>query len=438
LPAWPALYLLAAVGLSQITFYVLRFTQYAVRNISSRGLEGAQYAVLGIFLLLLILPAFLTYPYYLSYFNPLLGGPWTAPKLVKVGWGEGLDQVGRWLAGQPDAPGLRVGSTYASALAPFFPGKIGEVTAGGLDYLVLYRKQVQGGEPSPSILRYFQAEEPVHTVRLDGIDYAWIYAGPAMQPAMANEAAFDIGILPKPLAFRLSHPYLPIGQEATVEVLWLAGDELPAGLSRLTVQSREDLTRPPGDRENRAFVEGSAQLQRRGDGLVLSRHKLKIPGDLPRAGYGLLVDGRPLGAAEARLLIVPPLDEQLDADFGGQVCLVGYSFDAPTGTLRLAWQAAPLARADYTVFVHVLDANGNRVAGADAQPPVPASQWGRGEVIVDERVVPIPQGGTAQDYGLAVGLYRPGTGKRLPLLDEMGEPVGDRLLLPLSLAAAND
>ena len=37
-------------------------------------------------------------PYYLTYFNPLLGGTRRAPTVMMVGWGEGLDPVGRWLA----------------------------------------------------------------------------------------------------------------------------------------------------------------------------------------------------------------------------------------------------------------------------------------------------------------------------------------------------
>jgi 4-amino-4-deoxy-L-arabinose transferase-like glycosyltransferase len=442
LPAWPALYLLAAAGLSPIlslksqvriigTQYAIRNTQYAPRR---------HFAIRGILLFILVLPALVTYPYYFPYFNPLLGGALTAPRLVKIGWGEGLDQVGRWLDGQPDAPAVRVGSYYASALAPFFPGNISDVTAGGLDYVVLYRKQVQGGYPSPTILRYYEAANPLQTVRLDGIEYAWVYPGPAVRPAMANEAAFDIGILPKPLAFRLNHPYLPIGQEVIVDVLWLAGDDLPAAPSRLAVQPVDDLTRRPGERSNEVFAESPARLERRPDGLVVSRHELVIPASLPRGSYGLLVDGRPLGVVEARQFSLPPLDERLDANFGGQLRLVGYSLDPPLKSsavrlgsvtaIRLVWQAAPKAWADYTVFLHLVNADGERVAGWDAQPPVRTSKWARGEVVVDEQRLPaqgdLPRG----DYRLVVGLYRSDTGEALSLLNEAGTPAGSGLTLP--------
>jgi hypothetical protein len=384
-----------------------------------------------VLLLLLILPVLVTFPYYLTYFNPLIGGSLTAPRLVKIGWGEGLDQVGHWLNDQPDAAATRVGSYYASALAPFYQGKIRDVTDDGLDYVVLYLKQAQGGDPLPSILRYFDAEEPLQTVRLNGIEYARLYSGPGVQPALANEPAFDIGILPKPLAFRLGQPYLPIGQEVAVDVLWVAGDDLPEAPSRLTVQPLDDLTRRPGGRSNDVFVESLAQLERRSDGLIISRHELRVPPDLPRGSYSLLVDGRPLGVADTRQFTPPPVDERLDANFGGQLRLIGHTFDASTRGLSLVWQAAPSAGADYTVFVHVVDPAGDRLVGTDAQPPVPTSQWARGEVVVDERVVPIPDDLSPGDYGLMVGLYHAGTGERVPLLNEVGTAIGDSLVLPM-------
>lgn len=431
LPAWPALYLLAAAGLARVVEWANR-TQDRVRRWTRVGNP--------VLVFILALPALAFYPYYFTYFNPLVGGPLTASRLVKIGWGEGLDQVGRWLDGQPAAPALQVGSYYASALTPFFSGRVSSVTAGGLDYVVLYVKQVQAGYPSPTVLRYFEAQSPLHTVRLGGIDYAWVYAGPGVQPAMTNEVVYpwtgpvgDMGILPRPLAFRPSQPYLPLGQETVVDVLWLAGDDLPTDPSRLTMQPSDDLGLSPGTRSGDVFAEALARLERRADGLVVSQHKLKIAAGLSRGGYGLLVDGRPLGGVEARQFTPPPLDERLDADFGGQLRLIGYTFDAPTGTLRLAWQAAPRAWADYTVFVHVVDTSGNRLVGTDAQPPVPTSEWVRGEVVVDERVVSIPDGLTSEGYRLAVGLYRADSGERLTLLDSAGMPVGDSLMLPVRL-----
>jgi hypothetical protein len=127
---------------------------------------------------------------------------------------------------------------------------------------------------------------------------------------------------------------------------------------------------------------------------------------------------------------LPPLGERLDVNFGDQVQLVGYTLEAPTATLLLVWRAAPRVWSDYTVFVHLVDAAGTRLAGADAQPPVPTSQWVRGEVVIDERVVPTADGTADGDYRLSVGLYNSGTGQRLPILGTGGLPIGDSLILP--------
>ena len=63
-------------------------------------------ATLSLIFLLHGLPGFLHYPYYLTYFNPLLGGSVTAPHVLFVGWGEGLEAAAEWLNKQPEAETL--------------------------------------------------------------------------------------------------------------------------------------------------------------------------------------------------------------------------------------------------------------------------------------------------------------------------------------------
>jgi 4-amino-4-deoxy-L-arabinose transferase-like glycosyltransferase len=432
LPAWPALYLLAGLGLARL----------ATLLPALRVARGARLATAGLLAILLVLPAVASHPYYLSYFNPLAGGGLTAPRLVKIGWGEGLDRVGQWLQAHPDAAALRVGAPYPSALSPFFSGRQSGVTASQLDHVVTYIKQTQEGDPSPAWLRYFLAEPPLAVVRLAGIEYARIYAGPSMQPAMANEAAFDTGILPKPLFFRPDRPFAAIGEPLAVTVLWLADAELPVAPTHLTLQPAADLTDLPERRPGTLWADARATLGRRPDGLVTSRYVLQLPPDLPRGQHSLLVDGRPLGAIDARLFQPPPLATRLDATFGDQVRLMGVMESGPLtkgAMLRLVWQAAPRAWADYTVFLHLLNANGQRVAGLDVQPPVPTSDWARGEVVVMtyapniDRALPVPPDLPPGEYRLAVGLYAPISGERLPVRDAAGNPSGDSVLLPLAV-----
>jgi hypothetical protein len=105
--------------------------------------------------------------------------------------------------------------------------------------------------------------------------------------------------------------------------------------------------------------------------------------------------------------------------------------------LQLVWQAKPRAWADYTVFLHLLDSRGERVAGLDVQPAVPASAWARGEIVVmtyapaTSRALPIPHNLPAGEYRLAVGLYEPASGQRLPVRGVGGIRQGDSIALPV-------
>ncbi len=75
---------------------------------------------------------------------------------------------------------------------------------------------------------------------------------------------------------------------------------------------------------------------------------------------------------------------------------------------------------NYIVFVHVADAAGNPLAGADG-PPVggqyPTRAWTPGEWVTDQRPLSLPPGATVQ-----VGLYVLATGERLPV-DSTAETV---------------
>ena len=145
--------------------------------------------VLAAIFLLHGLFAFAHYPYYFTYFNPLVGGSRTAPGVLMVGWGEGLDEVGKWFAQQPDAAELRVVSGYAEGPLGYFlqPGQrafaLTESSTRQLvsrqvvdvDYVVLYANQWQRGIPSPELVRYFLGREPAYIVRSGGLELARVY-----------------------------------------------------------------------------------------------------------------------------------------------------------------------------------------------------------------------------------------------------------------------
>lgn len=143
-------------------------------------------------------------------------------------------------------------------------------------------------------------------------------------------------------------------------------------------------------------------------------------------GDRLVVDGRSddrilldaVKVAPRQALAYTP-QTRTDATFGQSVKLNGYDAEIRSGsvTLTLYWQSlSPLDR-DYTVFVHLLDGEGKRVAQADQQPQGgnnPTSLWQVGEQIRDEYILPLPAD-TSGPYRVEMGMYLLDTGARLPL-----------------------
>jgi len=77
------------------------------------------------------------------------------------------------------------------------------------------------------------------------------------------------------------------------------------------------------------------------------------------------------------------------------------------------------------VFVHVLR-SGASVAQHDGDPAngqYPMSQWRPGDMVIDEHV--LSGAWDAKRDQVVVGLYRRGTGERLPVVDRAGNVVGD-------------
>ena len=136
-----------------------------------------------------------TYPYYINYYNPLLGGNRVAVRTLFYGWGEGLEQVGAWLNGQPEATELHAISWYADgSLSYTFDGEASGVDYGSrinwldADYLVLYVNQIQRDIPTATAVDYFLRRTPAFTVTLDGIVMARVYDLHALLDKLAEQA----------------------------------------------------------------------------------------------------------------------------------------------------------------------------------------------------------------------------------------------------------
>lgn len=170
---------------------------------------------------------------------------------------------------------------------------------------------------------------------------------------------------------------------------------------------------------------------------IIDRQLLTIPGDIAAGEYDIVArfldeDGavlsrvnlKPLTVnATQRIFTPPPFETAVNATFGDEIALLGYSLNA-TGepgiyTLTLVWQAALLPAADYTIFVHLLQPDGTCNPCAwqqDSMPQqghYPTGRWQVGEVVIDSYQIVFPETAPPGVYPLEVGLYLAENGRRL-------------------------
>ena len=131
-------------------------------------------------------------------------------------------------------------------------------------------------------------------------------------------------------------------------------------------------------------------------------------------------------------------------NFDDKIALLDVSLEpaslAPGGQLAvtITWQGLAEMDEDYTVFVQVLDASDRIVGQVDAWPVQgtrPTGDWRPGEIIVDPYAVQLnpdlPQG----DYRVITGLYLLSTGRRIPVVDETGNAIDDKVEVRVTSAS---
>lgn len=125
-------------------------------------------------------------PYYLAWYNPLLGGLATAEKVLPVGWGEGLDQVTSFLANHGNESTVVASAAFVSlAAAPVQLVRATGSACSQADYVLVYVFDRQLGHPAA--LAYANAR-PVMVASIAGHPYAWLYRGglPCEPPSRAR------------------------------------------------------------------------------------------------------------------------------------------------------------------------------------------------------------------------------------------------------------
>lgn len=180
LTVFPALDLLAAIGFVGLVRWACTQRKRLIRQLPT--------LVLGAALLSQALSAAMSAPYYLTYFNPALGGTTGASRELPLGWGEGLDQATGFILRQPAGATATVrASVVRGSWAMFFPPTVSARGNGfrarmsgvldwyDTDYYISYVSQWQR-DTNPDLLSQHLAHyQPIYTVRLKNQDFVKVY-----------------------------------------------------------------------------------------------------------------------------------------------------------------------------------------------------------------------------------------------------------------------
>jgi hypothetical protein len=191
-PTFPVLDILAAVSLM---WGVQRGAQMLK---AGRQVARMWWGVAGVVGALAVLNAVWWHPYFVVAFNQALGGAPTGARTFLLGDGEGMREAADWLHQQSNITGVTVASTMINSFQPFL--RHGEQAVAPdeqlsdeVGYVVVYLRHTQRGPLREPFSHFYPAAQPVHTVTIHGVEYAWIYEVP---PPVANsvEATFGADI----------------------------------------------------------------------------------------------------------------------------------------------------------------------------------------------------------------------------------------------------
>ncbi len=179
---------------------------------------------------------------------------------------------------------------------------------------------------------------------------------------------------------------------------------------------------------------------------------VRLPNDIPSGEYRLLarfLDGADATLATSdlgplrvevteRKFTVPAVARPYPATFGNEIKLLGYNLasldNANQYQLDLIWQAQTEPSNDYTVFIHLLQADGSCnpcLWQQDVMPQqnqYPTSRWLSDEVVTDSYQITLPPDTPTGSYRLEIGLYIAETGQRLQAVQPNGSE-SDAVLL---------
>jgi len=244
-----------------------------------------------------------TLPYYLSYYNPLMGGSRKAPETMLIGWGEGLDQAAGYLTELSNRHALVPASWYLDVFAHFFwdpalaiplESDISDAELQYLlnaDYAVIYIHQWQRQMPKP-LLDVLADRTPIHSIWIDGLEYVRIYnlQAPPRPPEpsqMVQEG--NLGDMARLVGYDPSLPvYVEAGTTLPLTLTWECIGTFEADYTvfvHLTGADKHPVAQADSQPLGGAYATTHWHVGER----LADPYQLNIPPDLPAGEYELVV-----------------------------------------------------------------------------------------------------------------------------------------------------
>ena len=284
---------------------------------------------------------------------------------------------------------------------------------------------------------------------------------PPSPPAYERERYAEFGQALALTGFGLSPAQFRPGDEVEVRLNWQALEEAGVGYTaflHLLAPGEVGVAGSDGP-----VLDGRYQPDLwPAEAVMVDRHHLPLPPDLPPGRYRLDLGLYPTGEPEALQPVGPPPEEggpqpagkgdrlplvtltvggvgqpppdmvPASLDFRHQIRLMAYSLSGEPSSgefgLQFYWQALTAVDRDYTVFAHLLDPGGEIVDQDDSPPGdpfFPTATWLPLDLVADSRTLVLPEGTPPGDYVISIGLYYQPSGERLPVTGADGVSLGD-------------
>jgi hypothetical protein len=305
--------------------------------------------------------------------------------------------------------------------------------------------------------------EPEYTVRLKGLEYAWVYKVPEAVPEDAypfeQVTLVDLDGKVRLLGYDAGEVTVEADGRAYLPLTLYWQNLGPLDVNyRLYLKLINGVYHIWGQQEGYPLWDGFMTSTWQEGVVIRDDRQIEILPGTPPGAYQVSVNWlepysglslQPTGDGDLLLgpFDIPPrpppsieslgIEHPMTAELDGQVRFLGYNLEGdfrPGGDLHLTlfWQALTEMDENYTVFTHLIDGRGGIWGQKDNQPVdgfYPTGGWTAGEIVRDQYDLTISPETSPGLYRTAVGMYRAETGERLTVGRDGILPPDDKIVL---------